>query len=278
MKRGYEIELVVLAELAAQPFAGKMIGDVRPSDFAGYRDALTERRVAPSTIKRRFTVLSAVIEYAISEMDMPALANGTRLVKLAKVEDERDRLFVGSEESDYFEHAPRYGRGVFVDVARFAIETTMRKGEMVGIDEVDGKGVKQRRHDGILWGMVCLDKKIIKLPGAVAKTGKARDVPLSPLAMELIEKQVPAKGKLDPLSKVFDISPDGVRNAHRRTCAAAGIHDFHFHDLRHVGTTRWARVLPLLQLMRVTGHKDPRMLARYYNQEATEVADLMAAV
>jgi len=29
--------------------------------------------------------------------------------------------------------------------------------------------------------------------------------------------------------------------------------------------------------MRVTGHKDPRMLARYYNQAATEVAEMMAA-
>jgi len=77
--------------------------------------------------------------------------------------------------------------------------------------------------------------------------------------------------------KVFDISSDGVRNAFRKAREFAKIEGLRFHDLRHVGCTRWSKHLSQLQLMRLTGHKDPRMLARYYNEESSEVADVMAA-
>jgi len=280
LNRGYGLELDQVARFKKRPFAKKFMSEITVADIEAYRDYLRcERKNAPGSIKRLFTNLSAIFEYAKKSMSMEHLKNPVRAVELENVEDERDVIFVGDQEKDYFEAAQRYGRGVFIDVARFAIESTMRKSEIVGMDAVelvDGVNIKRRRHDGILWHMVYLDLKIIKLPASIAKTGRKRDVPLSPLAIELIKKQMPKNGRPNPKSKVFDISPDGVRNAHNRTIKAAGIVGFWFRDLRHVGTTKWAKKLPLLQLMRVTGHKDPRMLARYYNQEATEVADMMA--
>jgi len=280
LNRGFGYELYLATGFKRRPFAKKFMSDITVGDIETYRDYLRiKRNVSPGTIKRMFTNLSAIFEYARTSMDMEHLRNPVRSVELEKVEDERDVIFVGDQEARYFRAAQFYGRGIFIDVARFAIETTMRKSEMIGLDAiamVEGKQVKSRRHDGILWHMVHLDLKIIKLPASIAKTGKKRDVPLSPLAIELIRKQMPAKGRPSPKGKVFDISPDGVRNAHNRTIKAAGIVGFWFRDLRHVGATKWSKVLPMLQLMRVTGHKDPRMLARYYNQEATEVANMMA--
>ena len=281
LKRGYGYELGLAKEFKAQPFAKKLMSEITVSNLESYRDMLKGKKRKPGTIRRKFTALSSVFNYAIENMEMKHLQNPTRAVKLQTVEDERDRIFIGEEQQRYFEHAPKYGRGIFVDVAHFAIETTMRKSEIIGLDEIatiNGNQVKQRRHDGILWHMVYLDLKIIKLPASVAKTGRKRDVPLSPTAISIIKKQMPPKGKVKPLGKVFDLSPDGVRNAHNRTCIAAGIVGFWFRDLRHVGITKWSKILPTtLQLMRVSGHKDPRMLARYYSQDATEVAELMAA-
>jgi len=280
LKRGYGLELDQVARFKKRAFAKKFMSEITVADIETYRDYLRcERKYAPGSVKRLFTNLSAIFEYAKKSMNMEHLKNPVRAVELEKVEDERDVIFVGNQEKEYFEAAQKYGRGVFIDVARFAIESTMRKSEIVGLDAVElvnGVNIKRRRHDGILWHMVHLDLKVIKLPASIAKTGRKRDIPLSPLAIELIKKQMPEKGHPNPKGKVFDISPDGVRNAHNRTVKAAGIVGFWFRDLRHVGTTKWAKKLPLLQLMRVTGHKDPRMLARYYNQEATEVAELMA--
>lgn len=48
--------------------------------------------------------------------------------------------------------------------------------------------------------------------------------------------------------------------------------DLHFHDLRHEATSRLADKLQLHELMKVTGHKGTRMLARYYHPKAEDLA------
>jgi integrase len=53
----------------------------------------------------------------------------------------------------------------------------------------------------------------------------------------------------------------------------AGIEDLHFHDLRHEATSRLAEKLPnVIELAAVTGHKDLRMLKRYYHPRAEDLA------
>lgn len=48
--------------------------------------------------------------------------------------------------------------------------------------------------------------------------------------------------------------------------------DLTFHDLRHEATSRLAEKLEMHELMKVTGHKDTRMLARYYHPRAEDLA------
>ena len=48
--------------------------------------------------------------------------------------------------------------------------------------------------------------------------------------------------------------------------------DFHFHDLRHVATSRLADKLQMHELMKVTGHKTSRMMSRYYHPKAEDLA------
>jgi integrase len=48
--------------------------------------------------------------------------------------------------------------------------------------------------------------------------------------------------------------------------------DLRFHDLRHEATTRLASIFPLHELTKITGHKDPRMLMRYYHPRAEDLA------
>ena len=60
-----------------------------------------------------------------------------------------------------------------------------------------------------------------------------------------------------------------------RATKRAGMDDLHFHDLRHEATSRLAEKLALHELMKVTGHKDTRMLARYYHPRAEDLARKM---
>ncbi|WP_239005636.1 tyrosine-type recombinase/integrase, partial [Salmonella enterica] len=45
-----------------------------------------------------------------------------------------------------------------------------------------------------------------------------------------------------------------------------------FHDLRHEATSRLAEIFPMHELTKITGHKDPRMLMRYYHPKAEDLA------
>ncbi|MBU6995964.1 MAG: tyrosine-type recombinase/integrase [Ferrovum myxofaciens] len=64
-----------------------------------------------------------------------------------------------------------------------------------------------------------------------------------------------------------------MKKAFTRACAAAELDDFHFHDLRHEATSRLADKLPnVIELAAVTGHKDLRMLKRYYHPRAENLA------
>lgn len=71
---------------------------------------------------------------------------------------------------------------------------------------------------------------------------------------------------------VFPTTQSAVKQAFARACTRAGIEGLHFHDLRHEATSRLAEKLALHELMKVTGHKDTRMLARYYHPRAEDLA------
>lgn len=72
---------------------------------------------------------------------------------------------------------------------------------------------------------------------------------------------------------VFGVS-DALRDAlWRKARKRAEIVGLTFHDLRHEATTRLARKLDVLDLSRMTGHRDLKSLRRYYNPAAEEIAD-----
>ena len=76
-----------------------------------------------------------------------------------------------------------------------------------------------------------------------------------------------------PAGKVFKTTADALKKAWDRACTAAGLDDLHFHDLRHEATSRLAeRLHNVIELSAVTGHKDLRMLKRYYHPRAEDLA------
>ncbi|WP_338027817.1 site-specific integrase [Acidithiobacillus ferrianus] len=85
-------------------------------------------------------------------------------------------------------------------IARFAIETAMRQGEIVGMT----------------WAMVDLRRRVVHLPDT--KNGLTRDVPLS-AAAEQVLSALPRR--LD--GKVWTYTQEGMRASWRRALTHAGI-------------------------------------------------------
>ena len=144
-----------------------------------------------------------------------------------------------------------------VPVVLFALETAMRRGELLSLT----------------WKDVDLKKRVAYLE--ITKNGTARAVPLSSRAVAVLESLKEEKDGVQALSvgKVFKTTDAALKKAFERACERAGINDFHFHDLRHEATSRLAEKLPnLIELAAVTGHKDLRMLKRYYHPRAEDLA------
>jgi integrase len=111
-----------------------------------------------------------------------------------------------------------------------------------------------------------LDARTAFLPET--KNGESRAVPLSSRAAAVLES-LPRTD--DP--RVFKTTTQAVKLAWKRACKRAGIKDLHFHDLRHEAASRLAEKLPnLIELAAVTGHKDLRMLKRYFHPRASDLA------
>jgi integrase len=83
----------------------------------------------------------------------------------------------------------------------------------------------------------------------------------------------------DAVTRAFERAVSRARKTYLEEAKEAGhppdlrfLTDLRFHDLRHEATTRLASIFPMHELAKITGHKDPRMLMRYYHPRAEDLA------
>ena len=138
----------------------------------------------------------------------------------------------------------------------FAIETGMRRGEILGLQ----------------WEHVDLDRRTAFLP--LTKNGSSREVPLSTKAAQLLSRQRHRNDTPSP----FPVTPNGFRLAWERLRRRAGLSDLRFHDLRHEAISRFFELgLNIPEVAVIPGHKDPRMLFRYTHLRVSGLVDKMNA-
>ena len=157
-----------------------------------------------------------------------------------------------------------------------ALESAMRLREMYTVSK-DQVSLSQRT--------IFLDK---------TKNGDKRQVPLTTVAVKVIrryEKQVSSgkrgmegfnfdEGLLFPWwngeqdDVVLRNTTSMLSQQFARVFDAAGCADFRFHDLRHEATSRLFERTHLsdIEISRITGHKDPRVLRRYSNLRGSNLA------
>lgn len=233
----------------------KPIGTVDQTDMIKFREARSAQ-VSDSSVAREMQLLGSVFRYAIRELrvikDSPL-----KDVTKPKAAPHRERR-VSAEEIAVICAAANYQIGSVPSnhtqqtawAFLFAIETAMRASEIIEM----------------MWDMVYED--YVHLPDT--KNGAARNVPLLDTAKQLLQL---AQG-LDPV-RVLTVDADVASSLFRKTRLKAGITDMTFHDSRHEATTRIAQLLPIQDLSKVTGHKDLKMLMRYYNPTVSEIAERM---
>lgn len=247
-KKGARWEIIRLKKLETYPIAKLVLADLKPADIAAWRDERL-KEVLPASVRREMNLMSSVFNVARKEWgwtkstpmsDVKKPPQSKRRDRIAS-DDEMKALGIsaGSDPSKKICRA-------FL-AFRFAVETGMRAGEIVGLE----------------WSRVNLSKRTAHLPDT--KNGEARDVPLSSEAVGILKL-------LPKANKVFDLSSGQLVSLWRKLRDRAGVEDLTFHDSRHMAVTRLSKKLDVLDLARVIGHRDIRMLLTYYNANAEELA------
>jgi integrase len=210
------------------------------------------KKVSAATVNREMNLISAVFNHAIKEWKIRMAENPVSLVKRPPKPKHRNRRITDEEYSslvDYFrgsrrETASWYAGQMFV----LGVETAMRLGEM----------------SNLLWADVDLKKRFLTVQDS--KNSDSRHVPLSTAAIKLL-KETP---KTDAF--VFPADKDVVGAMFRRGCGALGIEDLHFHDTRHEGVSRLAKIFNVMELAKIIGHRDLKSLMIYYNPTIEDLA------
>lgn len=241
-----------LAKMKMSALSGAALADWRDRRLAD---------VSASTVNREIDILSAVINQARKEWGIH-VENPVALIRRPPKPKGRERR-LGDDESkrlmDALDEGVRNANGTFSKGGRnpwikpivlLALETAMRRGELLSVR----------------WENVHLSRRVVHLPDT--KNGDARDVPLSTKAVEIL-KNLPRTLS----GEVFPLTPNALKKGFERAVERAEIENFHFHDLRHEAASRLAEKLAnVLELSAVTGHRDLRMLKRYYHPRAEDLA------
>jgi len=255
-KRGSKREQKMINVFLRDSVADVSLRLLAPTDIAAWRDRRLNQ-VSGSTVAREMTILRHACSVArrdwgwvrvnpVSDVRRPVTAAArTRRPTTEETEKLLDMLGYSREIPPKTVSA-RIGAAYL-----FAIETAMRAGEICGLE----------------WQYV--NERHVHLP--LTKNGYTRDVPLSAEARRIIEQLRSLNGEGDT---VFDVSTASLDALFRKTRARANIEDLHFHDTRREALTRLSKVFGVMELARISGHRDLRVLQNvYYAPSIGDLAD-----
>jgi integrase len=239
-----------LRTLSKHPLCKLSMTALTPTRIAEYRDERL-KTVTSGTVIRELSYLSSIINHARREWGIN-ITNPVPLVKKPATPLGRNRLLSEAETMRLLEKlSPSARRSIWMlPIVQFALETAMRRGELLTLK----------------WADIDLKKQTAFLK--LTKNGESRTVPLSSDAVRILEN-LPRSIE----GRVFPVNAPAVAAAFIKARKRAGIVDFRFHDLRHMAITRMAEKLPnLIELSAVSGHKSLAMLKRYYHPDAGVLA------
>ncbi|WP_163123628.1 tyrosine-type recombinase/integrase [Acinetobacter portensis] len=235
------------------------IHDITPKHLTAWRNKRA-KEVGANTLLREMALYSSVFSYAVKELFLLDVNPWTNVKKPVKpkarhrrIRDNEIQLIL--ESLNYREgQTPTLPEHYVAWAFLFALETAMRRGEILGIQMTD------------------IFDRHVHLPKT--KNGDSRNVPLTKKALALLDLIEHDGSKLIPQSE------NAFRLMWERRKAKVGLEDIHFHDARHEAITRFVnnQKLPVEVLAKVTGHKNIKMLVNtYYNPDVNDIADMLDA-
>jgi integrase len=268
-KAGASQERNRIARWLEHPLAAKLLHQIIPGDLEKHRDQRLADGKAFSTVRHELNVISQVFEAARFSWRMRDLENpvkhikrppawaSPRNVRLKGTVKLRNFLEAVTPESKHCTEAQRQAATRCALALEFAIETSLRRGEVAAITPAR-TNFKER------WVEVQRDNM---LHGALK--GGTRRVALSTRAIKILK----TLGAVAPTSPWFAVSPRTLSAAVVRARRRLGIEDLRLHDLRHEATSSlFEKGLSPIEVSTMTGHKTLNTLKRYTHPRVMDIA------
>lgn len=256
-KRSREIETLIVDAMLRQPWCKRSLAQIDSAIFAEYRDTRL-RTVQPCTIKRELGILQHAFDIAAREWSLPLRINPLKSITKPTISNRRDRRLRNGELDLLLKAAGKTRNPFILPVIRFALETGMRRGEILALRVRD------------------VDIERCSAAIRMSKNGHSRTIPLSSLAVAILETTMAVMSEKDKADneRVFPITHLALRLAWVRLTKRAKIDDLHFHDLRHEAISRFfEKGLTVPEVASISGHRDIRMLLRYAHADKGKLAE-----
>lgn len=254
-KRSRVIETMIVDAMLRQPWCKRSLAQIDAGTFAEYRDERL-KVVQPCTIKRELGLLQHAFDIASREWSLPMRTNPIKSITKPTVSNKRERRLRDGELDKLLKAAGKTRNPFILPIVKFAIETAMRRGEILALRVRDVDIERCTAH--------------IRM----SKNGHGRTIPLSSFAAALIESTIAtmSKEQIADNELLFPITPLALRLAWVRLTKRAGIDDLHFHDLRHEAISRFfEKGLTVPEVASISGHRDIRMLLRYAHADKSKL-------
>lgn len=245
---------VLICRVLVEAFKNKTLRQIPPPLIESFKQerlaAPTKHggKRSPATVNRFLSVLSKIFSLAVDAELVDS--NPCGKVRKFRLNNQRVRVLSVNEEIKLF--AALGDNKLVKRIVTIALHTGLRRGEIFNLKWLDidfSRGTIQVRE---------------------SKSGKKRLVPMNQTVRKLLH-EITRQSDFVFTSPKTGGRLDNIKRSFRRAAASANLEDFRFHDLRHTAATRMADSgADPFTLMKILGHSDIRMTARYTH--ATDTA------
>jgi len=260
MKSSYNFGKML--DVLAEHLGHKTLRDLKPGDLHRFK----QKRLSTPTqygkartvasVNRELEALRCVCRWCVKQgwISRSPFEYGEAVI-LKTHEASRDRVLSHAEEERLLD-ACTGKRARLRAVVVMAVDSAMRKGEILKL----------------CWPMVNLAQGVISLPGSITKTGKLRQVPITPRLRAELEA-LRGQGSGDSQALVF--GGLDVKYGWQAACKAANVTGVRFHDLRHTAITRMvAAGVNTALVMAISGHDSHHTFLKYLNPENSTLREV----
>jgi len=247
-KRGCAYEKIILNAFLRHEICARRLSELSASHFAAYRDQRLQQ-IKPSSLRRQLNPIRNLFEVAREEWGLPLRENPLKGLRLNSSDQRRERRLKEGELERLIAAARSCRNPLIVSIIQFAVETGMRRGEILAMR----------------WDHLNVSDQSLLIPHT--KNGHSRIIPLSRQALCVLQ------GVSRSEERVFPISANAFQLRWQRTKKRARLKDLHFQDFRHEALSRFFEIgLSTPEVALLSGHRDMRMLFRYAHPLKSQIS------